>query len=96
MVSSGCGPVEDSGSIYGWNEVKDAFRVPAHRRTLEQKERVEWAQNVSGQGAEFDPLKEPNVTQMNYEGRWENHLDSYMLASGEGPLRPETMDEDED
>jgi hypothetical protein len=36
-----------------------------------------------GLGEEFDPMKEPNVVQMNYEGRWENHLHAFMRMSGE-------------
>jgi len=44
---------------------------------------VPWAKAVSGLGDAFDPFAEPDVTVMNYEGRWENHLIAYMEASGE-------------
>lgn len=34
-------------------------------------------------GDEFDPFAEPDITQMNYGGRWGNHVDRYMLGMGE-------------
>lgn len=37
----------------------------------------------SGLDAKFDPFKEPNVVQMNYERRWRNHLEHYMQMEGE-------------
>ncbi|KAF9549273.1 hypothetical protein CPC08DRAFT_715475 [Agrocybe pediades] len=79
--AQGCGPIEDCGSIPGWEEVKAAFRVPAAQRTSEQRYKVQWAKDVSGLGDACDPFKEPDVVQMNYEGRWENHLQAYKLAS---------------
>ena len=33
--------------------------------------------------AKFDPFKEPNGVQMNYERRWKNHLEHYMQLEGE-------------
>ncbi|TFK33372.1 hypothetical protein BDQ12DRAFT_738798 [Crucibulum laeve] len=77
----GCGPVEDSGGTTGWETVKSAFRAQNPRIT--QSERRKWAREVSGLGDEFDPFKEPGVVQMNYEGRWENHLELYMNGSGD-------------
>jgi hypothetical protein len=59
----GCGPVEDSGAIPGWEEVKRAFR--AQNPTSSQRERQEWAREASGLGDKFDPFKEPDVIQMN-------------------------------
>jgi hypothetical protein len=81
MISLGCGPVEDCGSIEGWNNVKAAFRssVPA----ADQNDLRSWAKEVSGLGESYDPFAEPNITVMNYEGRWENHLRDFMIASGE-------------
>jgi hypothetical protein len=56
---------------------------------------VQWAQETSGLDANFDPFKEPNVVQMNYEGRWENHLEHYMQMEGEDlPERDWGSDED--
>jgi hypothetical protein len=49
---------------------------------------------VSGLGDAFDPFKEPDVIQMNYEGRWENHVEDYMRMSGE--VVPEWGNDDED
>jgi hypothetical protein len=72
---AGCAPVEDSGSTTGWEEVKSAFR--ASNPTRDQEDRRRWARDVSGLGQSFDPLKEPDVVQMNYEGRWENHLEHF-------------------
>jgi len=90
----GCGPVEDCHGPTGWNEVKAAFRSPsasAHQRGL-----VPWAKAVSGLGEAFDPFAEPDVKVMNYEGRWENHLESFMETSGEDIKNLRGSDEDED
>jgi hypothetical protein len=77
----GCGPVEDSGAIEGWEAVKSAFR--AQNPTRKHRERQQWAREVSGLGDKFDPFKEPDVIQMNYEGRRENHVEHFMRMSGE-------------
>ncbi|KAJ3494438.1 hypothetical protein NLJ89_g10808 [Agrocybe chaxingu] len=69
--------------------------LPALARTKEHKELLEWAKRVSGLGEQFDPLKDPNVTQMNYEGRWENHVEAYMRACGDPALPKRPRDEDE-
>ncbi|KIJ29716.1 hypothetical protein M422DRAFT_268844 [Sphaerobolus stellatus SS14] len=71
----GCGPVEDSGGIQGWNKVKEAFA--ATQPTTEQLERRQWAREVSGLEERYNPLAEPDVIVMNYEGRWENHEEGY-------------------
>lgn len=42
----GCGPVEDSGGIPGWNRVKKAFAAVSP--TPEQEEHKQWARWVSG------------------------------------------------
>jgi hypothetical protein len=68
----GYGPAEDSGGVTGWERVKHAFS--AAQPSKEQLELREWALQVTGHDEERDdPLKTPNVTVMNYEGRWENH-----------------------
>lgn len=42
----------------------------------------------------YNPLKDPNVTQMNYEARWENHLRAFKgLLDGEFPDDSEFDDE---
>lgn len=58
-------------------------------RSRDQEDLVKWAKDVSGLGEAFDTFKEPNIVQMNYEGRWESHLDSFMRETGEGSLSPE-------
>lgn len=78
---AGCGPVEDSGAIHGWEAVKSVFRAP--NPTRDQRERQDWARNVSGLGYGFDPFKKPDVVQMNYEARWENHLENFMSGEDE-------------
>ncbi|KAF8649267.1 hypothetical protein AX16_005919 [Volvariella volvacea WC 439] len=80
-LAIGCGPVEDSGSVYGWQGVKEAFA--SRNPTQEQRNLIRWAKERSGLGDNFDPERVPNVVQMNYEGRWENHLISFMESSGE-------------
>ena len=58
---------------------------------------VPWAKEVSGLGERFDPFSEPDVKVMNYEGRWENHLEAFMKASGERVERPSwATDSDEE
>jgi hypothetical protein len=81
MISLGCGPVEDCGSIEGWNDVKAAFRSSAP--TVDQNHLQSGAKKVSGLGESYNPFAQPNITVMNYEGRWENHLQAFMIASGE-------------
>jgi hypothetical protein len=93
FILSGCGPVEDCHGTTGWNDVKAAFRSP--NLTAEQRSLVPWAKAVSGLGDAFDPFAEPDVTVMNYEGRWENHLRAYMEASGEH-VEPYGLDDDDD
>lgn len=78
MTKKGRGPLEDCGGTRGWNDVKAAFRAPAATRTPEQTDLVRWAQEVSGIDATFDPFKEPDVVQMNYEARWENHMKAFL------------------
>lgn len=78
----GCGPVEDSGGIEGWKRVKKAFAAVSP--TSEQLELRGWAKSVSGR-EDFNALEEPNVTHLNYEGRWENHERGF--REGERPLR---------
>lgn len=75
-MSLGKGPVEDCGGPTGWQEVKQAFRNA--RPSREQLSQREWARNASGEGDSYDPLAQPDIVQMNYEGRWENHFESYM------------------
>ncbi|KZP18782.1 hypothetical protein FIBSPDRAFT_583706 [Athelia psychrophila] len=77
----GCAPVEDAGGLYGWEEVKAAFR--ASHPTPEQRERMKWAKDASGRGASYSPLAEPDIIPMNYEGRWENRLKGFMQDYGE-------------
>ena len=61
--------------------MKSAFR--ARNPTPDQRERRRWAGWVSGLGERYNPFTEPDVVVMNYEGRWENHLEGFMEASGE-------------
>ena len=44
---------------------------------------------------QYSPFNEVNVTVMNYEGRWENHLEGYREGLGETIERP-GFDEDDD
>jgi len=95
-AASGCGPVEDCHGPLGWNDVKAGFRSP--NATTHQRNLVPWAKAVSGLGDRFDPFAEPDVKVMNYEGRWENHMESYMEASGEDTAHlygPEEGEDDE-
>ena len=73
--------MEDSGGIAGWNRLKRAFR--AQDPSSELHDLISWAKDASGLGDRFDPFAEPNITVMNYEGRWENHLIGFMEYSGE-------------
>ena len=52
----------------------------------EQHDLISWAKDTSGLGDRFDPFAEPNITVMNYEGRWENHLIGFMKNSGESTV----------
>ncbi len=78
LPAKGWGPVEDCGGPSGWNDVKAAFRAAAATRTPAQVDLVRWAREQSGLEAAFDPFKDPNVVQMNYEARWENHMRGFM------------------
>ena len=65
--------------------MKAAFRVPASQRNPEQRFRVKWAKEGSGLGEACDPFKEPDLVQMNYEGRWENHFEAFKQATADDP-----------
>ncbi|KIY44789.1 hypothetical protein FISHEDRAFT_50671, partial [Fistulina hepatica ATCC 64428] len=79
----GYGPAEDAGGVTGWQDVKAAFA--ASNPTRKQLEIRKWATEQMGmvgrddplavEGGPYSPLKTPNVTVMNYDGRWVNHLE---------------------
>lgn len=70
----GCGPLEDSGGVHGWNEIKETFAAAAP--TSAQEERKEWARKISG-CENFDPFERPDLTQLNNEARWEYYESKY-------------------
>jgi len=84
----GYGPVEDSGGVTGWQEVKDAFATTTPTR--DQLEKRHWALETAamadrndplapeGSEGRYDPNRNPNLKVMNYEGRWENHFRGYL------------------
>ncbi|KAL0578434.1 hypothetical protein V5O48_003584 [Marasmius crinis-equi] len=98
-------PAEDAGGVTGWEEVKKAFA--AERPTASQRAKRDWAIERMGYKDRTDPLalgdkkpynphNEVNVTVMNYEGRWENHLEGYREQLGEKIERPDFDDDDDD
>ena len=74
---SGCGPLEDSGAIEGWEQVKAAFRVPEPQRTPAQLAKVEWANVASLQETNFNPDKEISADGLNLPGLWDFYLSVY-------------------
>lgn len=96
-------PAEDAGGVSGWQEVKEAFA--AQRPTAEQREKRDWAVKRMGYENRVDPLaigkkhynpaNEVNIVVMNYEGRWENHLEGYREQIGETIERPHYSDDDD-
>ncbi|KIY67823.1 hypothetical protein CYLTODRAFT_443777 [Cylindrobasidium torrendii FP15055 ss-10] len=79
-------PAEDAGGVSGWEEVKEAFA--ATNPTPDQISRRKWAISrmnyesrtdplAVGENVPYSPFNEVNVTVMNYDGRWENHLEGY-------------------
>ncbi|KAF5361590.1 hypothetical protein D9757_011553 [Collybiopsis confluens] len=98
-------PAEDAGGITGWEEVKAAFA--AQRPTRDQLERRKWAIERMGfengrkdplavGDKEYNPFNEVNVIVMNYEGRWENHLNGYREDLGEKVENNFDDDDDDD
>lgn len=61
--------MEDSGGWSGWNEVREAFA--AADPTREQRERKQWAREVSGLGEAFDPTRDPDLNELNSQSQWE-------------------------
>jgi hypothetical protein len=66
--ATGCGPLDDSGGITGWQEVKTAFSRPNPRP--HQRERKAWARNISPLGSAFDPANTPSLETLNREGEF--------------------------
>lgn len=101
---SGYPPAEDAGGVSGWEEVKEAFA--AQNPTTSQRERRDWAikrmnyENrpdfLSVGEKAYSPFNEVNVTVMNYQGRWENHLEGYREGLGEVIERPRYEDDEMD
>ncbi|KAJ7163618.1 MM3350-like domain-containing protein [Mycena crocata] len=92
ISATGYPPAEDAGGVSGWEEVKEAFA--AERPTKAHLERRDWAIRrmqyedrhdplAEGDKMPYSPFNKVNVTVMNYEGRWENHLEGYLEGLGE-------------
>ncbi|KAK1232518.1 hypothetical protein PQX77_004369 [Marasmius sp. AFHP31] len=97
-------PAEDVGGVSGWEEVKKAFA--AEHPTARQRQVREWTTERMGYKDRakdtltvgekpYNPFNEVNVTVMNYEGRWENHLEGYREDLGEQIDRPDYDDDDD-
>jgi hypothetical protein len=63
--ATGCGPLDDSGGVTGWEDVKAAFS--SSNPTAHQKRWKSWAQEISPLGHVFDPSKAPNLEQLKGE-----------------------------
>jgi hypothetical protein len=72
LYKIGCAPVEDCGSLPGWDYIKEIFRK--QHPTEEERERINWAKAVSGLGDNFNPLAEPKLEEMNFNERWQSFL----------------------
>jgi hypothetical protein len=61
--ATGCSPLDDSGGVTGWEEVRQAFF--SANPTVPQKQRKSWAMEISPLGPAFDPSKAPNLGELN-------------------------------
>lgn len=80
--ATGCGPLDDSGGVRGWNEVKKAFSSSNPNAQLREKKA--WAKIVSPLGREFNPSKEPSLDALNEEGGFEKFAELCRQGEGNG------------
>lgn len=78
--ATGCGPLEDSGGVSGWDDVKRAFAEM--RSTSKQKELRSWAKRTSSLGDNFNPNSTPSLESLNKKGEFEKV--SQLCQQGEG------------
>lgn len=87
----GAGPMEDSGGIYGWEEVKKAFA--ATNPSTAQIDRRHWATESSSLGSAYDPTIAPTVASLSSRGAFEAWLDHHATADSEGSFSDSDGDE---
>ncbi|KAH7928051.1 ribonuclease H-like protein [Leucogyrophana mollusca] len=87
----GCGPVEDSGGVRGWDEVKRAFSTP--NPNAELRERKRWAREVSGLGENFNPAAEPSIVSLNAPGMYDRMLQDMKRGSGDDPYLSDDIED---
>lgn len=80
ISATGCGPLDDSGGVTGWGDVKKAFSKP--HPTAPEGERKSWARMISPLGREFDPNKTPSLDTLNKVGEFEKF--AKLCRRGEG------------
>ena len=61
--ATACGPLDDSGGVIGWEEVKTAFS--SRHPSADERQRKLWAREISPLGQAFDPSKAPNLELLN-------------------------------
>jgi len=81
--------MEDSGGIYGWEAVKNAFAATNPSRA--QIDRRNWATEGS---PSYDPTIAPTVASLNSPGAFESWLDNAAIES-EGSFSDSDGDEPE-
>ncbi|KAF9458392.1 hypothetical protein BDZ94DRAFT_1313351 [Collybia nuda] len=82
FIKTATGDVRLSNSVVEskagkWSKSAFGSRIP----TMKQNRMKVWARSAPGPDERFSPFNEPDVTVMNYEGRWENHFRYYLEAS---------------
>lgn len=74
----GAGPLEDSGGVYGWEEVKKAFA--ARNPSRAQVERRRWAAEMTSLGDSYNPTVAPTVASLNARG-FDAWMDGHTFGS---------------
>jgi hypothetical protein len=82
ISAMGCGPLDNSGGVMGWQEVKLAFSK-ANPNTW-KRDKKSWANDILPLGMAFDPSKTPSLEELNKEGEFEEFAKFCRRGEGNG------------
>lgn len=91
--ASGCAPLEDSGGIYGWDEIKRAFATT--NPSGEMRDRKRWGRQISPLGQAFNPAVQPSIEEFNQPGEFLKFLRGVRQAAGDGHNTADDQDDED-
>ncbi|KAG2756613.1 hypothetical protein P692DRAFT_20526860 [Suillus brevipes Sb2] len=93
IEASGCAPLEDSGGIYGWDEIKRAFATT--NPSGEMRDRKRWGRQISPLGQAFNPAVQPSIEEFNQPGEFLKFLRGVRQAAGDGHNTADDQDDED-